>query len=152
MGRHYTTANFKKLVSQIRRIIPDIAITTDIITGFPGETEKEHNETLKFISEMEFAKVHTFKYSKRAGTPAAKASEQIPYIVKTKRAEQIRKLADDLRKKYINKFVGCDMEVLFERPKNGVFTGTTGNYIKIKLKSSEDLANRIKTVKVRVAS
>ncbi len=152
MGRHYKAADFKKLISKIRDVAPDIAITTDIITGFPGETEFEYQETLRFISDIEFAKVHTFKYSKREGTPAAKAKGQVPYSIKAKRASQIRKLSADLRKKYLGKFIGSDMEVLFERQKNGVFTGTTRNYIKVKLKSSEDLTNKIKIVKVQVAS
>ncbi len=148
MGRHYKTSDFKKLIEKIRAIVPEIAITTDIITGFPGESDKEHRETLDFLKDVQFAKVHTFKYSKREGTPAAKVKEQVPYSTKVKRSREIRKLADEMRLRYQEKFIGSTEVVLFEHQKNGVWIGTTDNYLQVELKSSADLQNEMRNVRL----
>ncbi len=148
MGRQYKTEKFKSLIAKIREFVPEIAITTDIIVGFPGETNEEHKETLAFIKRVNFAKVHTFKYSKRKGTPAAKAAGQIPYDVKVARSKNVRNLEAELRNEYLENFVGKTMPVLFEQEKNGVWLGTTDNYMQVGLKSGKDLRNQVVPVRL----
>ncbi len=148
MGRKRQARDFKDLIKKIRSVVPEIAITTDIITGFPGETEKEHKETMKFLKDVGFAKVHVFKFSRREGTPAAKAKEQVPYPVKVARSREIRDLADKMRCEYQEKFVGRTLEVLFEQEKGGVWLGTTDNYLQVEIKGDADLRNELRSVRL----
>lgn len=148
MGRNYKTADFEDLIKKIREVVPDIAITTDVIVGFPGETEAQHKESLKFLKKVGFAKVHVFKFSKREGTPAAKAKEQVPYPTKVKRSREARKLAEKMRREYMERFAGDTREVLFEQQKNGVWIGTTDNYLQVELKDDRDLRNCLMEVRL----
>ncbi len=152
MGRHYKTADFEKLIKKIREISPEIAITTDLIVGFPGETDEEQHETLQFLKKIGFAKVHTFKYSKREGTPAAKAKGQVPYEIKVERAKEVRDLSDKMRLTYLEKFVGKTMDVLFEQSKNGTWLGTTDNYMPVCLKSTQHLRNQVMRLRLGAIS
>lgn len=148
MGRNYSASDFKKLIADIRDASPDIAVTTDIITGFPSETDVEHKQTLELLSDINFAKIHTFRYSKRDGTPAAKAKNQIPYAIKVERSREIRDLSDKMRRSYQEKFVGSTQSVLFEHQKDDVWVGTTDNYLQVEVVSKSKLRYELKNVRL----
>ena len=111
----YDTRRFTELLADIRKRIPDIAITTDIIAGFPGETEEEFASTLVFAENCGFSKMHIFPYSKRKGTPAEKMPNQIPETVKQRRCAQLAELDHKQQQKFLERFVGSAVEVLFEQ-------------------------------------
>ncbi len=117
MNRRYTTAEYRALAAQIRSIFPHSALTTDVIVGFPGETDADFGETLRFVEETGFAKVHVFPYSPRTGTRAAEFPDQVPQSVKAERAARLSALADDIRRKHLAGMVGQTVEVLAEREK-----------------------------------
>lgn len=131
MNRHYTSAEFAKLIENIRNEIPDIAISTDIIVGFPGETDELFEESLNFAKSIGFAKMHVFPYSKRAGTPAAKMPNQVDEAVKKQRVHRMQEMAEESAKAFHEKFIGKTLEVLFEQEKDGYTEGLTSNYIKV---------------------
>jgi threonylcarbamoyladenosine tRNA methylthiotransferase MtaB len=147
MNRRYTTAEFAGLVAAARAAIPGLAVTTDLIVGFPGESETEFARSLSFMQDMGFARVHVFPYSVRAGTPAATMPGQIPAQVKIERARQMRQVAAASARAFQRQFVGQTMQVLWEssRPANPVpeWSGLTDNYLRVRAVSSKDLANRI---------
>lgn len=148
MKRPYAAENYKILSNKIVQKIPEIAITTDVIVGFPGETEKEFNETKEFIKKANLAKIHTFRYSKRPGTLAYDMPRQVPEHIKKKRAGDIHQFTKGLEKSFKEKFIGQEMEVLFEDKKDGFWYGLTTNYIRIKYKSDRNLYNQIIKVKI----
>ena len=148
MNRKYDTKYFYDKIKKIRDIRPDISITTDIIVGFPGESEEEFNETLEFAKKIEFAKIHVFPFSVREGTKAASMKEQIPNEEKKKRVHILTEVSNELEKKYRNKFVGREMEVLFENKKDDYFIGHTSNYLEVKIKSDKNLKNKLVNVKI----
>ena len=117
MNRRYTAEEYRALAESIRRIFPDAALTTDVIVGFPGETDAEFAETLAFVREMNFAKVHVFPYSPRTGTKAAAMSGQVPQDVRSRRAAELNELAGALRKAHLAGMVGRQAEVLVEGEK-----------------------------------
>ncbi|MBR3449180.1 MAG: tRNA (N(6)-L-threonylcarbamoyladenosine(37)-C(2))-methylthiotransferase MtaB [Oscillospiraceae bacterium] len=117
MNRRYTAAEYRALAAKIRSIFPHSALTTDVIVGFPGETDADFEETLRFVEETGFAKVHVFPYSPRTGTRAAEFPDQVPQSVKAERAERLSALADDIRRKHLAGMVGQTVEVLAEREK-----------------------------------
>lgn len=129
--------------------MPNVAITTDIIVGFPGETEKEFKETCDFVRKIGFAKLHVFRFSPRVGTRAASMSDQIPETIKIKRSNKLVKIGGQLRTSYTKRFLGTEMEVLFEEEKSGFWYGLTSNYIRIKHKSNQDLHNKIVKIKLK---
>ena len=143
MHRRYDSAQYRALAQEIHRLFPDAALTTDVIVGFPGETDAEFQETLDFVREMDFAKVHVFPYSAREGTKAAEMSGQVPQSVKTARAAQLGALANDIRRAHLAKLVGRTVEVLAEGEKQQnaqrFFQGHTpdGTLVKIFLKNAE---------------
>ena len=136
MNRKYTKEEYKSIIDKIRSIREDISITTDVIVGFPGETEEDFNECLDFIKEINFAKVHTFPYSKRDGTKAARMKNHIDGITKKKRTKQLLDLSDELEKKYYESFEGKKEKVLIETEKDGYYYGHTSNYLYLKLKGN----------------
>ena len=136
MNRHYLTDEFKSLIENIRREIPDIAISTDIIVGFPGESEELFEESLAFAKSMNFAKMHVFPYSKRSGTPAAKMANQVDEAVKKERVHKMQQMADESARFFHERFIGQTMEVLFEQEKDGYSEGLTSNYIKVYVKGT----------------
>jgi len=117
MNRRYTAAEYHALAESIHRLFPDSALTTDVIVGFPGETEQEFQETLDFVREIGFAKVHVFPYSVREGTKAASFPDQIPQQIKTQRAARLKALADEIRRTHLSKLVGKTVSVLVEGEK-----------------------------------
>ncbi|WP_019553268.1 tRNA (N(6)-L-threonylcarbamoyladenosine(37)-C(2))-methylthiotransferase MtaB [Propionispira raffinosivorans] len=131
MNRHYTTEEFGRLITYVEESVPGIAISTDIIVGFPGETDEMFEQGLAFAKSMNFAKMHVFPYSKRAGTPAATMKNQVPEIVKKQRVHIMQKMADAKAAAFHEGFIGSDVSVLFEANHDGVFDGLTGNYIRV---------------------
>ncbi|MEL7632316.1 MULTISPECIES: tRNA (N(6)-L-threonylcarbamoyladenosine(37)-C(2))-methylthiotransferase MtaB [Sporomusa] len=132
MNRHYTTAQYRELIAGIRARVPDIAVTTDIIAGFPGETEAMFANTLDFVGTMPFAKIHVFPYSRRTGTPAAKFLAQVPELEKKRRAQSLQKLADRKAEIYHQSFIGQKLDILFEISETeGLLSGLTGNYVRV---------------------
>lgn len=152
MGRKYNAHDYTVLVSKLKEKIRDVTITTDIIVGFPGETDAEFDETLEFVKKMDFLKVHVFRYSPREGTRAAKMLDQIPEKVKKERAVSLQKLEAKIRENLLKSYEGKEMEVLFEQKKNGYYSGFTANYIKVLKKSKKDLKNLLYKVKIDTTS
>lgn len=148
MNRKYTTEEFEKGVTLLRNMFPEVALTTDIIVGFPGETDEEFNTTYEFLKKIKFSKMHVFKYSPRKGTVAAKMKEQISPNIKEERSNKLIKLSNENEINFIKKYIGKELEVLFESDiPDGYIEGHTTNYINVKVKG-EGLENTIKTVKV----
>ena len=150
MNRRYTTSQFRKIVEMLRKNYEDVILTTDIIVGFPGETEKEFEETYKFLKEIKFYKMHIFKYSPRKGTKASSMKEQIDGNKKEQRSQKLIELSNENEKDYNETYVGKTVQVLFEEEKEGVYKGHTKNYIQAYLSekdSKESLENRIVEVK-----
>ena len=131
MNRHYDTAAFARLVEDVRKAVPDISITTDVIVGFPGETDALFEESLDFVSRMRFAKVHVFPYSRRAGTPAARMAGQLPSAVKKERVRRMEDAAEETAKTLRENLVGTTEAVLFETKTDGVSDGLTGRYARV---------------------
>ena len=134
MNRKYDTSFFKSRVEKIRKLKKDLSITTDVIVGFPGETEQMHQESLSFIRELGFTKVHTFPYSDRYGTVASKMKNKVDGNVKKKRVRDVLDLSQELESSFYSKFYGKVMSVLIEEEKDGYFIGHTSNFIKVKVK------------------
>lgn len=141
MNRKYTTAQYKEIVDGLRESFPDVAITTDIMVGFPGETDEEFNHTLDFINEICFADAHVFQYSPRQGTPAAKRQNQISSQTKDARSKMIIEATEKSRDDFLKRHIGKTMPVLFEQVvRDGFFEGKTANYINVHVKSDRDLS------------
>lgn len=130
MKRDYTNADFKRIVRKLRREIPEIAITTDIMVGFPGETEEDFAQTMALTKEMGFSRIHVFRYSLRKGTAAARFKGQISSAVKEKRSARLIETGEALAKDFHLSFVGKTVHVLVEQVDEGVATGLTDNYIR----------------------
>jgi threonylcarbamoyladenosine tRNA methylthiotransferase MtaB len=148
MGRRYTTLDYSAKVDFIRSKLPEAAITTDIIVGFPGETGEEFQESYDFCRRMRFARVHVFSYSAREGTRAALMPDQIAATLKKERSEKMIFLAGELRQSFHQRFPGAIETVLFEQCENGLWSGLTDSYIKVYVESADDLANRLLCVKL----
>ena len=134
MNRHYDKALFTSMVNSLREAAPEIGITTDIIVGFPGETDKLFEETMEYIQQINFSKIHVFPYSKRKGTLAASMKDQVPYETKKKRCEQMAKIEKLMRKRFYEKHMGTKQSVLVEAVnKNGLSKGFTPNYIQVRM-------------------
>jgi threonylcarbamoyladenosine tRNA methylthiotransferase MtaB len=148
MKRRYTIGDYRRAVSLIRASVPDAAITTDVIVGFPGETDAEFRETLEFCREMRFARIHVFPFSPRLGTAAATMPGQISAAVKKERSKQILALSRESSKNFLTQFLGKTLEVLWEQSSAGVWSGLTSNYIRVYARSRDDLGNRLLPVKL----
>ena len=132
MNRKYDMKYFMDKIDYIRKIKPDISITTDIIVGHPGETDEDFYNSLELIRKINFSKIHVFPYSKRDGTKAANM-EQVDPQKKKERVRELLKLSKELETKYMNKFIDKDLEVLIERSKDGYSLGHTTNYLSVKI-------------------
>lgn len=144
MGRRITTAAFAEMVTRAREIAPAMAVTTDVLVGFPGETRDAFEESLAFVEEMGFARLHVFRYSEREGTPAVRLSGRVPHRVRTKRSKHMRALGKRLAAAYRERFLGEIMAVLWEqRDAEGRWHGLTDNYLAVTTVSDADLYNRI---------
>ena len=143
MNRRYTTEQFKEIVRLLRGAYSDVNLTTDIIVGFPGETDEEFNKTYQFLKEIKFYKMHIFKYSPRKGTKAAVMPNQINGDIKEERSKKLIELSDRNEIEYNKSYIGKNVEVLFEEEKNGIYKGHTQNYIMVYCQSKEKLDNKI---------
>jgi len=148
MNRHYTIAEFKAKIDTIRKNIPRIAITTDVIVGFPGESDAHFEEMKENIKDIAFSELHVFPYSRRSGTKAAMMSDQIHGTVKSIRVNELIALNEELAEEYIKSQENTVQSVLFESTKDGYTEGHASNYIKIKVIADETLHNQIKEVKM----
>ncbi len=146
MNRRYTTGQFRNIVTILRKAYEDVNLTTDIIVGFPGETEEEFNKTYEFLKEINFYKMHVFKYSPRKGTKAAVMENQVPGNIKEERSKKLIELSNKNEFNYNSQYIGKNVEVLFEEEKVGIFKGHTQNYIMVYCESKEKLDNKIKSV------
>lgn len=133
MNRKYDKNYFRNELAKIRKVRPDIAITTDIIVGFPDETDEDFNDTLEFAREINFSKIHVFPYSKRDGTVAAKMKNQIGSNIKKERVNRLIDLSDKLEKEYYKKFINQELDVLIEKNIDGYSYGHTSNYLNLKI-------------------
>lgn len=147
MARRYTTAEFGEWVTAARATIPDLSVTTDVIVGFPGETGDEFAESLAFVQNMHFSRMHVFPYSLRAGTPAAEMPGQVPPQVKAQRARALRAIASESQRAFNQRFVGRTLGVLWEsyreRDDGPTWSGLTDNYLRVYTSSSANLANTL---------
>ena len=143
MNRRYTTEQFKEIVRLLRNAYIDVNLTTDIIVGFPGETDEEFNKTYQFLKEIKFYKMHIFKYSPRKGTKAAVMPNQINGDIKEERSKKLIELSDRNEIEYNKSYIGKNVEVLFEEEKDGMYKGHTQNYIMVYCQSKEKLDNKI---------
>ncbi len=153
MNRKYDTKTYREVVDLIRNYYPNAAITTDIIVGFPGETDEDFEECYKFAEEIKFYMMHVFKYSPRKGTPAAKRDDQIDGNIKEERSNRLIELSSKLQNEYNEMYVGKEVKVLIEELEDGYFKGHTTNYIEVfaKGKKEKDYINSIVNVKIKNA-
>jgi len=148
MRRGYTTAQYLAIVQKLRTRDPLFSFTTDIIVGFPGETERNFKQTCDFVKKCEFAKVHVFPFSPRPGTVAAQMKLAVSDKIKTARVKKLIKLADTVAKKYAAQFIGQTRPVLFEGKRGQIRYGYTPEYIRIKCETPKNVANQILKVKI----
>ena len=148
MNRKYNAEQYAEACERLRNTFPNVAITTDIIVGFPDETEEDFKESLAFAEKMKLDKIHTFPYSPKKGTPAAKMKNQISGDVKSQRSKEMIALSDKMNIDFLNNNIGKTVPVLFEDMENGFWQGHTTNYIKVLAKSDENLNNKIVDVKL----
>lgn len=151
MNRKYTTEEYRNIVNLIRRYQPNAGITTDIIVGFPGETEEEFQDTYKFIKEIGFSRIHVFKYSPRRGTPAAKFENQINGNIKNHRSEELISLGNQLMSEFNSRFINTSLDVLFEeesKSKIDMIEGYTTNYIRVRANTNSQAIGEIIEVKI----
>ena len=148
MNRKYTTDQFRHVVELLRNAYPEVHLTTDVIVGFPGETEEDFNKTYEFLKEIKFYKMHVFKYSPRSGTVAAKMPNQIDGNIKEERSNKLIELSDENEKEYNQKYIGKEVEVLLEEREGEYLKGHTTNYMVVKMKTNENLENTIQKVVV----
>ena len=152
MNRRYTSGEYYEKCRILRKYFDRPALTTDVIVGFPGETEEEFRQSMEFVDKVDFYETHIFKYSRREGTKAAVMENQVSEQVKAQRSALMISLGEKKRRAYEESFVGSEVEVLVEEPDvidgRKVQTGHTKEYIKVALESGEDLRNQI--VKVRI--
>lgn len=152
MNRKYTVEEFAEALKQVRKALPDLAITSDVIVGFPGETVEDFERTYDFIKEQEFADLHVFPYSPRNFTPAAKYKDQVPEREKEARVNRLIQLGNTLQVKYSTKFIGQQLEVIpEERNENGKLQGFTDNYIKVEFDGGDELLGEVCAVRLDAA-
>ncbi len=148
MNRCYTTDQFEEIVKKIREIYNDVILTTDIIVGFPGETEQEYEKTYAFLKKIKFYKMHVFKYSMRTGTKAAGMRNQVSNEKKEERSRKLMVLSCQNQIFYQEQLIGKKVDVLIEEKENDFYKGHTANYVMVKLKSNQDVINKIVSVVV----
>ncbi len=152
MKRWYNVQQFRRAVRRLREELPAIGLTTDVIVGFPGETDQEFDETCEFVQEMAFAKLHVFPFSARRNTVAASMPSPVPSRVKDRRSATLREIGERLHSDFVDLNLGRETEVLLEQahddviPGETVWSGLTGNYLRVYVPSSDNLENRFVTV------
>lgn len=148
MNRHYRLPEYKKLISELREKIPGLALTTDLIVGFPGETEENFMETLETLRELRFSAIHVFPYSQRTGTPAAVFPNQVPGDIKKDRVHRVQELEKEISKEYRKTFLQKTVHVLIEEEKNGYFEGLSDEYIRVSITDKNVEKGRLYSVYV----
>ncbi len=147
MNRKYTTGDFEKVVERLRNAFPNVALTTDIIVGFPAETEEEFNITYEYLKRIKFYKMHVFKYSQRKGTRAAVMPNQVDGNHKEERSHKLIELSNKNEEEFLDRYIGKEVYVLFEQKEGEYIKGHTSNYLIVKV-NSEKLENRMVKVKI----
>lgn len=148
MNRKYTTAEYLEKINKIRSYLPNIAFTTDVIVGFPGETDEEFEETYNFIKQVNYSELHVFPYSPRKNTPAAKMKDQVNDQIKHERANRLLQLSKELNHEFALKQIGKTLKVLFEKRDGEYLIGHAGDYLKVKVKTVDNLIGEIVTIKI----
>lgn len=148
MNRKYSAEDFEKSVKRLREYFPNVALTADLIVGFPGETEEEFNYTYKFLQKIKFTKIHVFKYSPRKGTRAASMENQIDGNIKEIRSKKIIELSNKNEEEFLDKQINKTLEVLFEKQEGKYWVGHTSNYIEVK-KISDNLENKLINITIQ---
>lgn len=151
MNRHYTAEEYEELAHKLRETFPDATVTTDVLVGFPTETEEDFNTTVDFVKRVGFEKVHVFPYSVREGTVAAKM-EQLTNSVKDKRAASLTEITDKIRAEYLKAQIGKTVDVLFETYRDGYSEGYTRNYTPVRIISNDDYRGAIKKILITEAT
>lgn len=156
MRRKYTMEFFAERIERLKEALPGLAITSDVIVGFPGETEEEFMETYNFIQKHKFSELHVFPYSKRTGTPAARMDDQVDEEIKNDRVHRLIQLSDQLAKEYASKFEDEVLEVIpeeryKEEENDDLFVGYTDNYLKVVFQATEEMIGKIVKVKISKA-
>ena len=150
MKRKYSAEQYKEAVRVLRERFEDVEFTTDIIVGFPGETEGEFYETVEFVKDIRFSDIHIFPYSARTGTPAATMEDQVKPQIKEKRVKELTSATNSIKADIMNSYLGKTVTVLFENgEEDDVYEGHTSNYMKIRCKSKEDLMNSLEEIKIK---
>lgn len=149
MNRKYSCDEFFKVTEILREYFKDVNLTTDIIVGFPGETNEEFESTYEFLSKIKFYKMHIFKYSPREGTLAAKMTNQIDGNIKEERSQKLIELSNKNEREYNEKYICKSVDVLFEEEKDGLWSGYTKNYVRVFVESDENLENRLKKIEIK---
>ena len=149
MNRKYTSKEYEKAVNMIRKFYSDAAITTDVIVGFPGETESDFNESAEFVKSVKLAKIHVFPYSPKRGTPAAVYENQISNDIKKQRTHKMLEISEELNKEFLNRQKVNIKSVLFERCiSKDIYEGHTKNYITVRSEIKENAVNNTFNVKI----
>ena len=148
MRRKYTMEFFESRIIKLKEIMPNVAITSDVIVGFPGETEEEFMETYDFISKHHFSELHVFPYSIRTGTPAARMTDQVDENIKNERVHRLIDLSDSLAQKYAEMFKDDVLEIIPEEEKNGKLIGHSDNYLKVEVEGDASLTGELVKVKI----
>lgn len=154
MRRKYTMAEFGERITRLKEVLPDCAITSDVIVGFPGETEEEFMETFNFINDHKFSELHVFPYSKRTGTPAAMMDDQVEESIKEERVARLIALSDQLAKEYASKYEGELLEIIpeeFSEEAGGRLVGYTDNYLRVAIEGDESMIGQLVRVKITKA-
>lgn len=156
MRRKYTNEFFYERIEKLKEALPGLAVTSDVIVGFPGETEEEYQETYDFIRKVGFSELHVFPYSKRTGTPAARMDDQVDDEIKNERVHKLISLSEQLAKEYASNYEGEVLEVIPEEPEkedpeSGNYVGYTDNYLKVKVPVDESMVGEIVKVKIEKA-
>ncbi|MEW8975070.1 MAG: tRNA (N(6)-L-threonylcarbamoyladenosine(37)-C(2))-methylthiotransferase MtaB [Exiguobacterium sp.] len=154
MRRKYTMAEFGERITRLKEVLPDCAITSDVIVGFPGETEEEFMETFNFINDHKVSELHVFPYSKRTGTPAAMMDDQVEESIKEERVARLIALSDQLAKEYASKYEGELLEIIpeeFSEEAGGRLVGYTDNYLRVAIEGDESMIGQLVRVKITKA-
>ena len=150
MNRKYTTARYKEATDILRKYYPNVSITTDVIVGFPGETDEEFNKTYEFLKSVDFYRMHIFKYSPRRGTVAEKMPKQVDGNIKEERSSNLIELSNNNENRHNKEYIGKTVNVLFEEYEDGAYKGHTTNYMMVEVpeKGEKDVINHIEKIKI----
>lgn len=148
MNRKYTTSQYLEKINKIRNYLPNIAFTTDVIVGFPGEGDEEFEETYNFIKEVNYSELHVFPYSPRRNTPAAKMKDQVDDKIKHERVNRLLELSKELNRDFALKQIGKTLKVLFEKRDGDYLVGHASDYLKVRVKTTDNLIGEIVEVKI----